>query len=60
MIDSIGGPTRVNNMLTTLNLKSISDKNLKKMERRAGVFIEEYASGSMKHAAQKSYNDEMW
>lgn len=29
MIDSLGGPKQVNNMLATLNLKSISDSNLK-------------------------------
>ena len=29
MIDSVGGPVKVNNLLTTLNLKPISGPNLK-------------------------------
>lgn len=34
--DSIGGPHRVNNFLSILNIKPIDQKNLKYMERRAG------------------------
>ena len=29
MIDSVGGPQRMNNLLTTLNLPSINDRSLK-------------------------------
>ena len=39
MIDSLGGPKRVNNFLSTLNLKPVSNKNLKKMEVRAGEVV---------------------
>ncbi|XP_053400079.1 uncharacterized protein LOC123542175 isoform X3 [Mercenaria mercenaria] len=40
MIDSLGGPVRVNNFLSTLNVKPICNRNLKKMEERAGEAIE--------------------
>ena len=43
MIDVIGGAPKVNNILTTLNIRPISEKNRKKMERRAGEAIEEFA-----------------
>ena len=33
MIDSVGGPVKVNNLLTTLNLKPISGPNLKVIKR---------------------------
>lgn len=36
MIDNLGGPDRVNNVLAALNLKPISQKNLKIIERRPG------------------------
>ena len=59
MIDSIGGPQRVNNFLTTLDLPSISHKNLKAMERRAGQMIEDYAEKSMANATKVSFDTEM-
>ncbi len=59
MIDSLGGSTRVNNLLATLNLKTINDKNLKGMERRAGPGILMYADKSMKAAADASFKAEM-
>lgn len=59
MIDSIGGPQRVNNFLTTLDLPSISHKNLKCMERRAGNPIEAYADKSMASATEASFDAEM-
>ena len=59
MVDSMGGPQRVNNVLSTLNLPVISNKNLKKMERRAGKMIEEYAEESMKRASFSAYDQEM-
>lgn len=40
MIDSLGGLDRVNNVLVVLNLKFISQKNLKMIERRVGNFVE--------------------
>lgn len=40
MVDSIGGPVRVNHFLSTLNIPEIQDKNLKLMGSRAGELIE--------------------
>lgn len=59
LIDSLGGPTRVNNFLSTLNIKPIDQKNLKSMERRAGQKIEEVATRSMELAATETYKLEM-
>ncbi len=59
MIDNMGGPVRVNNALTTLNLSSISNKGLKKMERRAGDAVTKVADKSMKMAAKEAYEMEM-
>jgi len=59
MIDSIGGPDRVNNFLTTLNLKPISFKNMKVMERRAGRLVELVAQKSTTKAAKQAYAQEM-
>lgn len=59
MIDSLGGPNRVNNFLSTLNIKPIDQKNLKSMERRAGQKIEEVAKRSMELAATEIYKLEM-
>ncbi|KAH3711760.1 hypothetical protein DPMN_071434 [Dreissena polymorpha] len=59
MIDSLGGPRRVNNMLATLNLKTISDTNLKKMVKRAGDVIEQVSAESTQAAAEEAYRNEM-
>lgn len=59
MIDSAGGPDRVNNFLTTLNIKPISFKNMKKMERRAGAHVEAVADRSMKCATDTAVTMEM-
>ena len=59
MIDSIGGPDRVNNFLSTLNMKTIGPKTLKAIERRAGERVETVASQSTLNAAKKSFNMEM-
>jgi hypothetical protein len=59
MIDSLGGPKRVINMLSTLNLKTISDTNLKEMERRAGDVIEQVSVESSKAAADEAFRNEM-
>ncbi|XP_060572015.1 uncharacterized protein LOC132730175 [Ruditapes philippinarum] len=59
MIDSLGGPVRVNNVLSALNLKTISDKNLQKMEKRAGEVIECLAEESTSTAAKEVYRKEM-
>ena len=59
MIDSLGGADRVNNFLSVLNLKPISQKNLKAIERRAGYFVESVAKSSMETAATDSFQREM-
>ena len=59
MIDNVGGPVRVNNFLTTLNLKPICNRNLKMMEERAGEAIEEVAIDSTRQAACDAYQMEM-
>ena len=59
MIDTGLGPTRVNNFLTTLNMKPINHRNLKKMERRAGAAVEEVAEESARRAAKAAFDQEM-
>ena len=59
MIDSLGGPVRVNKLLSTLNLKSVGNKSLKSMERRAGNVIETVDSISTKSAAREAFTKEM-
>lgn len=59
MIDALGGPQIVNNVLTTLNLPSISHKNLKVMERRAGEMIEEFADNSMEQRGREAFEAEL-
>ena len=59
MIDSIGGACRVNNFLSTLNIKPIDHKNLQNMEKRAGKAIIEYSEESQKKAAEKAFQKEM-
>ena len=55
MVDSIGGPVRMNNLLSTLNIPDIQDKNLKFMERRAGDLIETIATESTRAAANEAF-----
>ena len=59
MIDSLGGPVRVNNLLATLDMKSIDHKNLQKMEKRAGEAIEAHAVESTRKAALDAFRKEM-
>lgn len=59
MIDSIGGPVKVNNMLSTLNIPPIGEKNLKCMERRAGEVVEKVAGMSTLNAAKEAFEMEM-
>ncbi|KAH3815958.1 hypothetical protein DPMN_144497 [Dreissena polymorpha] len=51
MLESLGGPSRVINMLSTLNLKTIPDINLKIMEQLAGEVIEKVGTESARIAA---------
>lgn len=59
MIDSIGGPVKVNNMLSTLNIPPIGEKNLKCMERRAGEVVKKVAGMSTLNAAKEAFEMEM-
>lgn len=59
MIDSLGGLVRVNNFLASLNVKPISNKNLKTMERRAGNIVEHVADMSTREAAKDAFHQEM-
>ncbi|KAH3785237.1 hypothetical protein DPMN_163322 [Dreissena polymorpha] len=45
---SLGMPVKVNNFLTTLNITLIANKNLKKMEARAGEAIKKISFASSK------------
>ena len=59
MVDSIGGPVRMNNFLSFLNIPEILDKNLKLMDRRAGDLIETVATESTPAAANEAFKTEM-
>jgi hypothetical protein len=59
MVDSIGGPRRVNNFLSTMNVPVISNTSLKAMERRAGTSIEVVSDHSCRAAAQDAFQKEM-
>ncbi|KAL4222716.1 hypothetical protein ACF0H5_018757 [Mactra antiquata] len=59
MIDSVGGPNNVNNFLSTLNIPTINPNKLKKMECRAGTYIEKVAAKSTTSAAKLTFDIEM-
>ncbi|XP_061167894.1 uncharacterized protein LOC133176848 [Saccostrea echinata] len=59
MIDNVGGPQRMNNLLTTLDLPFINNRSLKTMERRAGQIIEKYAKDNMKEESMMAFEKEM-
>ncbi|KAL4220167.1 hypothetical protein ACF0H5_020576 [Mactra antiquata] len=59
LIDSVGGPNNVNNLLSTLNIPTINPNKLKKMERRAGTYIEKVAAKSTTSAAKLAFDSEM-
>lgn len=59
MIDSVGGPQRMNNLLSTLDLPIINNRSLKTMERRANNIIEQYAEENMKKESKMAYEKEM-
>lgn len=59
MIDTLGGPVQVNNLLAALNLKTISDANLKKMETRAGEVGLSLSKDISREAAQEAFAKEM-
>ncbi|XP_062590600.1 uncharacterized protein LOC134252182 [Saccostrea cucullata] len=59
MIDSLGGPDRVNNLLSTLNIPTINNKTLMSMQRRAGENVESVSLLTTKKAANDTYHMEM-
>ena len=59
MIDALGGPQRVNNVLSTLNLPPISHKNLKVMERREGEMTEGFENLSVEQRGREAFESEM-
>lgn len=58
MIDSVGGPVKVNNMLSTLNIPPIGKKKLKYKERRAGEVVETVAGMSTQNAIKEAFEME--
>ncbi|KAH3805401.1 hypothetical protein DPMN_133704 [Dreissena polymorpha] len=56
---SLGRPVNVNNLLTTLNITLIANRNLKKMEARAGDAIKKISTASSNNAAIDAYEKEM-
>ncbi|KAH3848430.1 hypothetical protein DPMN_090793 [Dreissena polymorpha] len=59
MIVSLGRPVKVNNFLTPLNITPIANRNLKKMEARAGEAIKKISTASSIKAAIDDYAKEM-
>ena len=55
MIDTLGGPQQVNNLLAALNLKTISERNLKMMEARAGEVLVCQSQDISRKAAQEAF-----
>ncbi|KAH3853716.1 hypothetical protein DPMN_096248 [Dreissena polymorpha] len=56
---SFSRPVKVNNLLTTLNITLIANRNLKKMEARAGEAIKKISTASSNKAAIDAYEKEM-
>ncbi|KAH3741768.1 hypothetical protein DPMN_048495 [Dreissena polymorpha] len=48
---SLSRPVKVNNFLTTLNITPIANRNLKKLEARAGEAIKKISTASSNKAA---------
>lgn len=59
MTDLLGGPERVNNILSTLNIKPVNPKSLKHMERWAGAYVEAIAKMSTRKPATEAFETEM-
>ena len=59
MIDSVGGPDRLNNLLSTLNIKPLKKRTLKNVEWRGGSYVEAVAKNSMQKAAKASFEMEI-
>lgn len=59
MIDNLGGSVRVNNLLSTLNLKPIYDRNFRQIEERPVETIETFATDLTRNAAHGAFDKEM-
>lgn len=59
MIDSLGGPDRVNILLSTLNIPTINNKTLMVKERSAGESVETVPKVTTKKATEEGYHVEM-
>ncbi|KAH3862401.1 hypothetical protein DPMN_025368 [Dreissena polymorpha] len=56
---SSGRPVKVNNFIKTLKITLIANRNLKKMEARAGEAIKKISTASSNKAAIDAYEKEM-
>ncbi|KAH3773833.1 hypothetical protein DPMN_175204 [Dreissena polymorpha] len=56
---SLGRPVKVNNFITTINITLIANRNLKKMEARAGEAIKKISTSLSNKAAIDAYKKEM-
>ena len=59
MIGNVGGPKRMNNLITILDVSFINSRSLKTMERRAGQIVEKYAVNTMKKESIMAFEKEM-
>ncbi|WAR11343.1 hypothetical protein MAR_025523, partial [Mya arenaria] len=59
MIDGLGGSGKVNNMLSTLNIKPVHRNNLQAIDRRAGSYVENVPAKSTRKAANEAFVSEM-
>ena len=57
MMDGVGGPVKVNNLLSTLNLQTINNRSQNVW--RAGNVIETVAKQSALKAAKEAYAEEL-
>ena len=59
MTDTIGGAEKVNNVLTALNLKSISNLNLKNIENHCEVVMIDLSKDLSKTASVEAFSMEL-
>ena len=59
MIDSIGGPTKVNNVLTALNIPTVPNRNLKKWNVELAKVLKKLPIKSAQAAANETLEQEM-
>ena len=59
MIGNVGGPKRMNNLITILDLSFINSRSLKTMERRTGQIVEKYAEKTMKKESIMAFEKEI-